>query len=579
MTDPVVGPDGITYERSAILQWLERNEVSPVTRVPMRADQLAPNFALRDAIEMLRVKHGPSLSRTPSAAVIASPPMPATALEVEATHNVALVNGQAVAEITVAIAPDAALDLSVYRKDCIVVFLLDISESMGEAATLPELTAEASNITRLDLVVHTVRTIIHMLSPRDRIAIITFNDRAATVLPPTSISAAGKAMATAALERLVPSGGTNIWDALRLALQLCDEDAKARAGDASPAAPAHTTMVLLTDGQPSITPPRGTLQTFENLTRAREKSFTLHSFGYGYGLQQGLLPGLAKAGRGSYAYIPDATMLGTVFVNFLAHLLSTAHPNTHVDVTATRGTVALLGTRGPGSKTLSLDLGALCVDQPRTLCLQLSEDAEVSITVSAGPHKLAPLQLAASAAAAGGVLETLPALRRAWARSGVVGGMTEALALALRGDHAAAHAIVAGLAQGLQTHVGEDECIAALYEDLVDADPAKGQMGKAVASADWFRQWGQHYLPAVLRAHDLQACMNFKDAGLQHYGGACFRALQAQAEVLFCELPAPVHRQASRPVPGRDDDAPHTRGSGHRSQAPSMSQYYNVGGG
>lgn len=50
MVDPVVGPDGISYERAAITRWLQHNNESPVTRAPMHTYQLAPNFALRDAI-------------------------------------------------------------------------------------------------------------------------------------------------------------------------------------------------------------------------------------------------------------------------------------------------------------------------------------------------------------------------------------------------------------------------------------------------------------------------------------------------------------------------------------------------
>ena len=47
MTDPVQGNDGHTYERSAILEWLSRNPISPQTRQPMRESDLKVNASIR----------------------------------------------------------------------------------------------------------------------------------------------------------------------------------------------------------------------------------------------------------------------------------------------------------------------------------------------------------------------------------------------------------------------------------------------------------------------------------------------------------------------------------------------------
>ena len=51
MTDPVIGSDGQTYERSAIMRALQSNPKSPMTREPMVVSSLKPNFALKAAIE------------------------------------------------------------------------------------------------------------------------------------------------------------------------------------------------------------------------------------------------------------------------------------------------------------------------------------------------------------------------------------------------------------------------------------------------------------------------------------------------------------------------------------------------
>lgn len=43
MRDPVVTPDGISYERDALAEWLHICPVEPSTRKPLTLDQLNPN--------------------------------------------------------------------------------------------------------------------------------------------------------------------------------------------------------------------------------------------------------------------------------------------------------------------------------------------------------------------------------------------------------------------------------------------------------------------------------------------------------------------------------------------------------
>lgn len=50
MTDPVVTPGGITYDRVALRDWIERNGSDPVTGHPLSMGQLYANLNLRDQI-------------------------------------------------------------------------------------------------------------------------------------------------------------------------------------------------------------------------------------------------------------------------------------------------------------------------------------------------------------------------------------------------------------------------------------------------------------------------------------------------------------------------------------------------
>ena len=82
MVDPVVDPEGNTYDRASIEQWLARNPTSPITRSRMTKDDLKPNRALADSIATLK----PMLEIKPSAdAIAAVKPM----LEIKPNHVLA----------------------------------------------------------------------------------------------------------------------------------------------------------------------------------------------------------------------------------------------------------------------------------------------------------------------------------------------------------------------------------------------------------------------------------------------------------------------------------------------------------
>jgi hypothetical protein len=75
--------------------------------------------------------------------------------------------------------------------------------------------------------------------------------------------------------------------------------------------------------------------------------------------------------------------------------------------------------------------------------------------------------------------------------------------------------------------------VKALFEDV------NGQVSEAVSCIEFFLKWGRHYLPSLMFAHQLQLCNNFKDPGVQFYGGSLFEDLRDMADDIFCKLPPP----------------------------------------
>lgn len=108
----------------------------------------------------------------------------------------------------------------------------------------------------------------------------------------------------------------------------------------------HGVVILLTDGQPSESPPAGEVEELRRYVGAREEAMRLGelrgpcklvTMGFGYDVNSKLLLELAQAhcaearpsklpGAGAgddFAFIPDGTMLLTTFVNLMANLTST----------------------------------------------------------------------------------------------------------------------------------------------------------------------------------------------------------------------------------------------------------------
>jgi hypothetical protein len=57
MDDPCVAADGYTYDRKAIEFWLEANNTSPMTNMPLLDKNLIPNYTLLSAIKEWKSRH------------------------------------------------------------------------------------------------------------------------------------------------------------------------------------------------------------------------------------------------------------------------------------------------------------------------------------------------------------------------------------------------------------------------------------------------------------------------------------------------------------------------------------------
>jgi len=57
--DPVITPSGVTYERAVLLEHIRKvGKFDPITREPIKPEQLVPNLAIKEAVQDYLGKHG-----------------------------------------------------------------------------------------------------------------------------------------------------------------------------------------------------------------------------------------------------------------------------------------------------------------------------------------------------------------------------------------------------------------------------------------------------------------------------------------------------------------------------------------
>ena len=155
---------------------------------------------------------------------------------------------------------------------------------------------------------HSVKTVAEMLGENDSLGLVAFHGEAHCILPPRRMDAAGRAAAHRAVDALAAGGTTNIWAGLREGLQCVEAMSPGGEYDG-----VNTSVVLLTDGEPVVNPPRGLLPTVASHLQEHPLHGSLSTFGFGYSLDSALLANMADLGIGSYSFIPDASMVCVLF--------------------------------------------------------------------------------------------------------------------------------------------------------------------------------------------------------------------------------------------------------------------------
>lgn len=504
MKDPVIASDGQTYDRDALLQWLQVRSISPLTNEPITAASLVRNYALNAAIQRFVAT---SAAATGGARAPAAPQPTAVKKNFRVSVNRAAKIGRITCDHDVPM-------------ETIVILNKDNSGSMAGSAAR-ERSKEGGDFSRLDLVKHAARTVATMLAERNAaaptyLALQTFSSNAKVVMPLRPMTQENLTASISAIDGIGVDGMTNLWDGLRLSL-----DTAVRAARLHPGANIH--IMLLTDGEPtqSCDPPQGIRNALERKLKAITSmgaSVTLSAFGFGYQLDSYLLRNIAEQGGGTFGYIPDCSMVGTVFINTVATILSTVARNVSIE-DESGAFIQLPGVLTAGQTRffpVRADLSKRVVkyDGSQELSVDVEDDTQ-SATFERGVILL-----------------------------------SEILARFLNGGAEKQWLIDTGMQ--LYDDLGKEAAAAiadgdpktaaklsALRDDISSREAHAGQIMKALSRDDWLAEWGVNHFIGYLRALVTQQCCNFKDATPQLFMGSLNRELREMGNTIFDNLPAP----------------------------------------
>jgi len=503
--------------------------------------------------------------------------------------------GQASPEVLLSVVPPEQPEDGLQHTSCDIVLVIDVSGSMNADAELPDQAAndqkESSGLSILDLVKHAARTILENLNESDRLAVVTFSNNATVIQGLVPMTQLEKSKTWQRIEDLTVEGSTNLWSGIREGLNVFENHD--RLGSVQQ-------MFVLTDGVPNhMCPSQGYVRKLHPMMQKMRRNVgdapSISCFGFAYHLRSALLRSIAEVGRGQYAFIPDAGMIGTVFIHAVANLFSTFATNTEVVLSCSNAKVQFdlpawleFDTVPQTTGTRVLNLGNIRYGQSRDIIVKLNGASRKDI-IKATVRCSVPNQAMKTATTTCDFYNrrtiSTTVLDYHISRHEVCAYLASLSAKNQNNEHVSlsasslspkSHAIDA-LVENIQTRLtstmdqGADTAdLAALLADLQPPDlinpHGSGQIALAVQldrpspslsppsvssvsqpysyivqKPSNYERWGIHYIPSMLHAHMRQTCLTFKDPGPLRYGinSPLFVKMRDELDDAFDRLPAP----------------------------------------
>ena len=195
-----------------------------------------------------------------------------------------------------------------------LICVIDISGSMSGA--------------KIHLVKESLKVLIDMMDPKDRIALVLFSDTAQIIYDLNYLTSENKSKLKGLINGINAYGGTNIASGLQLAVDILKKEKNKTTTNSG----RSSSVLLLSDGQDNILNAEQLGEKLKTFTKGEGLSFTLNTFGYGYDHDPKIMNKLASLRDGSFFLVEDYNKVGEYFVAVLGGCISAVSKNCELNV-------------------------------------------------------------------------------------------------------------------------------------------------------------------------------------------------------------------------------------------------------
>ena len=515
MVEPVTTITGHNYDKSSILSYFSQFGQTDLVPSPhdntiMMNKDIFPNISLQnEIIEFSK----PTIS------------------DVDMTYAIKHKPENSEVDIVISLKPNT--NAKIGKK--YVTLVLDISGSMDTSASEIESGdgEKGFKFSRLDLIKHASNVISKILTEDDYLSIITYSTDAKVVMDFTPMDVQGKAIASRAILALRIEGATNIDKAVNLAFNHVNR--------ADISNDANCSILLLTDGEPSDSV-EIIKRTVKNNMQI-SKNTTLSTFIFGNNANSKLLNYMAETGSGMYSYINDASMIGTVFSNFIANVSNTTINKVKLVVRDTNARAPLYTTIADNSGNITItNLHKGCV---RNLLYKkqlldgqdFTFEFDIITDIGTKTYKITNCENTN--------LENICVQNTRHAFIEILSNLVTHASNTITGNLWGQSYINAELARLMSTiklnlsNYPSNVFLLGMLRDLESSNPDEAQVTKAFSDKKWYINWGQHYTLSVIRANWLEETSNYKTPSIAPYASDTFIEIRDKADLIFVSIPPP----------------------------------------
>jgi hypothetical protein len=509
--DPVITPDGNTYEKFAIEEWLKNiSKTDPLTNNSLRVEDLIPNIELKNLYE----KHMNKSS------IIEEFTIDNESLKLE----INIKNTDKIFDILTTIKSPEIDEEDNHD----IILCLDVSGSMTNSADRQGIEKTGLNI--FDILKHGVKTIINTCNSKHRIGIVTFSVEGIIRCPLVTINENGKNQLNNVLERITLGGNTNLYDGIIKSYSLIKSREKKN---------IKSTIIIFTDGEPNVDPPGGYISELKIIKENNGGKYPcdINIYTFGNNVNSQLSDEISRETGGVYGYMPDSSFIGDLLEHKIASIRTCRAKNCllKIEVENIKNFIIYesLDYKKINSNSIQINVGDILYGQNRNFVISVElNDSEDK------PKIFASLDYNENNSILNIQCETITEIDNFEnivynkIRHELINVITYIINYNDCNDFNSAKLEYNNFLTKLNLLNSNDERLANLKKDF-------NEQIKLAFQQEYYNKWGYHYLLSIKRAYQIEQCNNFKDFGIQHFTSKLFTKILDNADYIFNKMPPP----------------------------------------